>query len=212
MLTLPSIMYHCIFLSFFIFHYFPCDLAFSPRGVVTSNRMVLTGVPKSYQDILRSDLKDITSTSILIAGGLFFNVPNVFADEAVKKQKKAKVLETELGIKYIELKKGSGPYPTPGDFVVINYSAFLSNGTVFDSTEIKGRKPLSFRFGRKQQIEGLESVLSYMQPGGECTCTIPPKYAFGEEGICIKDQGCLVPPNETLKYVIKLKQVAPSYS
>jgi hypothetical protein len=32
-----------------------------------------------------------------------------------------KVLETELGIKYIELKKGSGAFPTPNDFVIINY-------------------------------------------------------------------------------------------
>ena len=29
-------------------------------------------------------------------------------------------------------------------------SAFLSNGTAFDTTEQKGRKPLSFRLGKKQ--------------------------------------------------------------
>jgi hypothetical protein len=41
----------------------------------------------------------------------------------VKKTVKAvpKVLETELGIKYIELKKGSGAFPTPNDYVIINY-------------------------------------------------------------------------------------------
>jgi hypothetical protein len=92
-----------------------------------------------------------------------------------------KVLETELGIKYIELKKGSGAFPTPNDYVIINYrygmcssiaslailrkrqtlivtfthiiftySGFLSNGTAFDTTEQKGRKPLSFRIGKKQ--------------------------------------------------------------
>jgi len=134
-----------------------------------------------------------------------------YADE-VKKVKKPKVLETELGIKYLELKKGSGPYPNPGDFVIITYSAFLSNGTLFDTNDVKGRKALSFRIGRKQQIEGLESVLYNMQPGGECTCTIPAQYAFGDQGICLPNEGCLVPPNETLKYVIKLKNVAPAYS
>jgi FKBP-type peptidyl-prolyl cis-trans isomerase len=42
---------------------------------------------------------------------------------AKKKVKKPKVLETpDLGIKYIELTKGSGPYPSPGDFVVISYT------------------------------------------------------------------------------------------
>ena len=41
----------------------------------------------------------------------------------VKKTAKTapKVLETELGIKYIELKKGSGAFPTPNDYVIINY-------------------------------------------------------------------------------------------
>lgn len=44
------------------------------------------------------------------------------ADVPVKKTKKPKVLETELGIKYIELIKGSGVYPADGDFVVISYT------------------------------------------------------------------------------------------
>ena len=37
-----------------------------------------------------------------------------------------------------------------------------------------------------QVIPGIESVLEYMQPGGEVTCTIPAKYAYGEKGICIE--------------------------
>ena len=75
----------------------------------------------------------------------------------------SKVLETDLGIKYIEIKKGSGPLPIDGDLVVINYSAFLSNGQMFDTTEVKGKKPLAFTLGKKQIIPGLESVIEYMQ-------------------------------------------------
>ena len=37
-----------------------------------------------------------------------------------------------------------------------------------------------------QVIPGIESVLEYMQPGGEVTCTIPSKFAYGEKGICIE--------------------------
>lgn len=61
-------------------------------------------------------------------------------------------------------------------------SGFLSDGKVFDSTETKGRKPLSFRFGQKQVIPGLESVIENLQAGGEATCNIPAKYAYGEKG------------------------------
>lgn len=110
------------------------------------------------------------------------------------------------------VEKGSGAYPSTGDFIVLDYIGFLANGTVFDSTEVKGRKPLSFRYGEKQMIPGIESVLSYMQPGGVATCTIPPKYAYGEKGVCVEGQGCIVPPNETLKYVLKLKNVGAGYN
>ena len=60
-----------------------------------------------------------------------------------KKEGKVKVLETNLGIKYIDVKLGEGPMPSSGDIVVINYLAFLSNGTEFDS--IYSKKGLSFK-------------------------------------------------------------------
>lgn len=129
-----------------------------------------------------------------------------------KNLKKPKILETDNGIKYIMLKQGSGNYPATGDFVVFDFIGFLSNGTVFDSTETKGRKPLGFRFGKKQVIPGIESVLSYMQPGGEATCTVPPEFAYGTKGVCLESGECIVPPNETLKYVLKLKTVGAGYN
>jgi FKBP-type peptidyl-prolyl cis-trans isomerase len=45
---------------------------------------------------------------------------------------------------------------------------------------------VTFRLYSAQVIPGIESVLEYMQPGGEVTCTIPAKYAYGEKGICIE--------------------------
>lgn len=43
-----------------------------------------------------------------------------------------KVLETELGIKYIELKKGSGAFPTPNDYVIINYRYGIRSNISFN--------------------------------------------------------------------------------
>jgi FKBP-type peptidyl-prolyl cis-trans isomerase len=60
-------------------------------------------------------------TSGLIAYAGSISIANA-ADTPVKKSKKPKVLETDLGIKYIELIKGTGAYPNPGDFVVISYT------------------------------------------------------------------------------------------
>ena len=57
--------------------------------------------------------------------------------------------QTDLGIKYIVMKKGDGVYPSEGDYVAIDYNAFLNNGTLFDTTIGKGKKSLSFRFGKE---------------------------------------------------------------
>lgn len=32
-----------------------------------------------------------------------------------------------------------------GDFVVINYTGYLSDGTIFDGLHAKGKKPLAFK-------------------------------------------------------------------
>lgn len=96
--------------------------------------------------------------------------------------------------------------------MVIRYTAFLNNGTIFDSTEGKGRKPITFRMGKQQVIPGLESVVEYMQPGAEVTCTIPAKFAYGERGVCVPNEGCLVPRNEDLKYAVKLISIGAGYN
>lgn len=134
-------------------------------------------------------------------------------DGSVKKVKKARQLETDLGIPYVELKKGEGAYANPGDFVAINYIGFLPDGTVFDETHEK--KALSFTFGKNQVIPGMESVIAEMQPGGEITTIIPAKYAYGSKGVCVQGQQgkeCLIQPDTPLKYFIKLKRVGVGYN
>lgn len=181
----------------------------SPRFDETN----MEAMPSNVNQRSRDTIIQLGQASLLALSLGAWKPFSVLADDVKpKKAKKPKVLETELGIKYVELKKGSGPFPSTGDFIVLDYIGFLNNGTVFDSTETKGRKPLSFRYGKNQIIPGIESVLSYMQPGAEVTCTIPSAYAYGSRGICVPDEGCIVPPDETLKYVLKLKNVGAGYN
>jgi hypothetical protein len=183
--------------------------ASSPRFEETN----IEAMPSSVNQRSRDTITQLGQASLLALSLGAWRPFGALADDVKpKKAKKPKVLETELGIKYVELKKGSGPFPSTGDFIVLDYIGFLNNGTVFDSTETKGRKPLSFRYGKNQIIPGIESVLSYMQPGAEVTCTIPSVYAYGSRGICVPDEGCIVPPDETLKYVLKLKNVGAGYN
>ena len=189
---------------------FSSTQAFFPQvgKLSRSSNQVYSLMPKADKEIVLAEVG--RKVSHLAAFVTFLSTISPVMANTDGKVKKVKVKETENGIKYIDVKIGEGPYPSPGDFLTINYIGFLSNGTIFDSTEAK-KKPVSFRYGKNQIIPGIEEVLATMQPGGERTCTIPPKYAYGSKGVCIEGQGCLVPPDETLKYVIKLKTVGPAY-
>jgi len=76
------------------------------------------------------------------------------------------VRTTKGGAKYVVVKEGSCPlidpsgalgscYPAPESYITIDYTGFLPNGQVFDSTEKKGGKPLSFRLGERQVVPGI---------------------------------------------------------
>ena len=198
----------------------------------------------------KSVLNNVLKASVTAVTTMLTAATIASADDPPKKKKKPKILETDLGIPYIVLKEGSGQFPQTGDLVAISYSAFLSNGTMWDSTDVKGRKPVSFIVGKKQVIPGLESVITYMKgtcslstpssppltnslslshfydcdvihnsplthpflsAGSEVTCSIPAKYAYGDKGVCIANEGCLVPPGEKLNYAVKLKSVGAGY-
>mmetsp|Transcript_15218 Transcript_15218/g.40134 ORF Transcript_15218/g.40134 Transcript_15218/m.40134 type:complete len:217 (-) Transcript_15218:207-857(-) len=129
------------------------------------------------------------------------------------------VRSTKGGAKYVVVKEGACPKadftgllgscePRTGSICIIDYTGFLPNGQVFDSTEKKGGKPLAFKLGSKQVIVGLEQVVSQMLPGEEVQALIPSALAYGEKGVCTDGGECLIDPNTNLKYYIKLKSVA----
>ena len=110
------------------------------------------------------------SSILLFAPGISYAY-GVVEEPRTKKTNKIKVSETNLGIKYLDLKVGEGPMPGDGDIIAINYIGFLKNGQEFDSQYSK--KSLSFKYGSKQIIPGIEDVLESMRPGGQRSCTIP---------------------------------------
>ncbi len=187
-------------------------LSMTHESPISENNRINRNLEANMKRLINS--ASMVSTGVLLTSSLNDdNIAKAADDKPKKKVKKPKVYETPSGIKYLELKKGSGPYPNKGDFCVISYTAYLSDGTIFDDRERKGGKPVGFRYGEKQIIQGLEDVLESMQPGGERTCTIPADLAYGTKGVCLKDSNeCLVPPNETLKYFVKLKSVGAGYN
>lgn len=108
---------------------------------------------------------------------------------------------TPDGLKYADIKVGTGKEAKDGDVVVVDYTGWLTNGTRFDSS-IPRNKPFEFQLGMGQVIPGWEEGVAGMKVGGIRQLIIPPDLAYGERGA-----GNVIPPNSTLIFEVKLVKV-----
>jgi FKBP-type peptidyl-prolyl cis-trans isomerase len=118
------------------------------------------------------------------------------------------IFKTNGGIKYAVTKDDAkGGYPQQGDIVAIEYTGYLTTGTIFDGTHSEGKQnALLFKLGSTAVIPGINEMVSEMKVGQKVQAIIPPELAFGEKGICIESGECLVKPGSTLVYDIYLKK------
>jgi len=120
------------------------------------------------------------------------------------------ILKLDSGIKYAITKPSeSGKIPLQGDFVVIEYTGYLTSGQIFDATHAEGRKnALLFKLGSSAVIPGLNEVVSNMRVGEKVQAIIPPSLAFADDGICLESGECLIKPGSTLVYDVLLKKTS----
>lgn len=100
---------------------------------------------------------------------------------------------------------GTGTVAEVGDYVTVNYTGTLDDGTVFDSSLKPGRTPFSFVLGAGQVIKGWDEGVLGMKVGGTRELTIPPSLGYGSQGA-----GTVIPPNATLHFTITLLSVSSS--
>ena len=66
-----------------------------------------------------------------------------------------------------------------GDTVTVNYTGRLEDGSIFDSSLMEGREPLTSTLGQGQLIPGFENGLIDMSEGETKTIEIEPENAYG---------------------------------
>ncbi len=112
----------------------------------------------------------------------------------------AKTVTTASGLKYVDVKLGSGAAPVKGKQVKVHYTGTLENGKQFDSSV--GKAPFAFAIGVGQVIPGWDEGVMGMKVGGKRKLIIPSKLGYGAAGA-----GGVIPPNATLLFDVELLEV-----
>ena len=109
--------------------------------------------------------------------------------------------ETESGLRYQIIQKGSGVKAQKGKQVSVHYKGQLSDGTVFDSS-YKRKEPINFPVGVGQVIAGWDEGIQLLQVGDKARFVIPSHLGYGSRGA-----GGVIPPDATLIFDVELVNV-----
>jgi peptidylprolyl isomerase len=117
---------------------------------------------------------------------------------------KGDTITTASGLKYIDIKVGSGASPETGQTVQVHYTGWLlSNGKKFDSSKDRGQ-PFSFPIGKSRVIKGWDEGVASMKIGGYRQLIIPPQLGYGDRGA-----GAIIPPGASLVFDVEFLGIAP---
>ncbi len=113
--------------------------------------------------------------------------------------KKDGVVTLPSGLQYQVIEAGKGKSPKAEDMVTVHYEGTLIDGSVFDSSRMRG-EPATFPVGGV--IPGWTEALQLMKEGAKYRLFIPPALAYGERGA-----GPMIGPNATLVFEVELLKI-----
>lgn len=97
-----------------------------------------------------------------------------------KKMEVDKAKKMDSGLKVLTFKRGKGKKFNSSVQATIDYTIYLSNGTLVQSSE--GRSPLKFIMDQQALIPGVTEAIKTMREGGKKRLFIPYYLGYGENG------------------------------
>ena len=145
----------------------------------------------------------MTRTRLLIMAVCLASVSSLArADDKIDP---ASMKKTESGLKYQDLKEGTGAKPNTGQTCEMHYTGWLwedgKKGKKFDSSVDRGQT-FEFPIGARRVIKGWDEGVATMKVGGKRLLLIPAELAYGERGA-----GGAIPPGATLLFEVELISV-----
>lgn len=102
------------------------------------------------------------------------------------------------------LKEGNGATVGSDDSIKVNYTGWMPDGTIFDSTKSEGQDSSPTTLSLKSVITGWQEGLSGKKVGGVYLLTIPSDKAYGEQG------ATSIPANTPLKFIVEIISIEKS--
>lgn len=109
-------------------------------------------------------------------------------------------MKTKSGVRYWDIKVGTGATAMKGQTVTVHYTGWLTNGKKFDSS-VDRKEPLQFTL-KSGVIQGWIDGVQGMKVGGKRQLKIPPELGYGAPGM-----PPVIPPNATLIFDVELLSI-----
>jgi len=117
------------------------------------------------------------------------------------------------GLVVTDLKVGTADSAQKGMNAEMQYTGWLTDGKMFDSSRQPGRSTFTFQIGQGQVIGGWDEGVPGMKVGGKRCLKIPAALGYGAQGQTDQTTGAtIIPPNATLVFEIELVSVKPGPS
>ena len=111
---------------------------------------------------------------------------------------RAEITQTDSGLQYEVLTQGEGAIPAATDTVRVHYHGTFIDGSVFDSSVLRG-EPAEFPV--TGVIKGWVEALQLMPVGSKWKLFVPHNLAYGEQG------AGAIPPCATLVFEVELLEI-----
>ncbi len=134
--------------------------------------------------------------------------------EAYIKENNLDAQVTSQGVYYEITEMGTGNQPQTGQTVKVNYTGYLLDGTIFDTSveeiaknsgnfnPMRPYQPIEFPLGEGQVIKGWDIGISMLPEGSKAKLIIPSPLAYGDRGA-----GGAIKPNSILVFDVELVEI-----